>query len=328
MNLVKRVLSLMLALLLFAGCFVTSASAAENIMHGVGYVITSSLRLYHRASSDSEVLDTASEGDCVVVISKDDDWCKVNYNLQEGYMLTECLDIRTQENAELGYGSINSSIVYLRSGPGTEYTILSSGFRDNTFYIVGMFDGWYKILNKEATCYVRSDLLDLTEIPYENEASESEPQFFCRGEAIAELTYTETEPVAMAAPGGYYAPVSGARILADAQKYIGTPYVFGGASPSGFDCSGLVFYVLSQMGYSSYRTAADQYQMGTSVKKSDLRPGDLVFFSNTYTSGISHVGIYAGGGKFLHAPKEGSSVSYSSLSGYWADHYHGARRLG
>lgn len=328
MKLMKRGVALILILLLFSGSVAVPVCAADDIMHGVGYVTTSLLRLYSKPSSGSDILDIASEGECVVVISQEDDWSLVNYNLQEGYMLTSCLDIQTAENVELGHGSINSSVVYLRSGPGTEYSILSSGFRDNNYYIIGIENGWYKILRDNSTCYVRSDLLDLTEFPCENEDAEAKPQFFIRGEAIAELTYTESEAVAMAAPGGYYAPISGARILADAQKYIGTPYVFGGASPDGFDCSGLVYYVLAGMGYPAHRTARDQYLMGSPVKKSNLQPGDLVFFSDTYTSGISHVGIYAGNNKFLHAPKEGSSVCYSSLSGYWASHYHGARRLG
>lgn len=328
MNLMKRGVSFLLILLLFAGSFAVPASAEEDIVHGIGFVTPSLLRLYSQPTSKSEVLDTASSGECVVILEQDDDWCLVNYNLQEGYMLTDCLEIRTAENVELGYGNINASVVYLRSGPGTEYSILSSGFRDNDFYILGIENGWYKILRDNATCYVRSDLLDLTEVPCENTESESEPQFYTRGETIGEITFTETESVAMAAPGGYYAPISGASILAEAKKYIGTPYVFGGTSPDGFDCSGLVYYVLNGFGYPSYRTAQDQYLMGTAVKKSNLQPGDLVFFSNTYTSGISHVGIYAGGGKFLHAPKEGETVSYSSLSGYWASHYHGARRIG
>ena len=89
-----------------------------------------------------------------------------------------------------------------------------------------------------------------------------------------------------------------------------------------------MYYVLKQLGYSPYRTPADQYKQGTAVDKSDLQDGDIVFFYGTYASRISHVGIYAGNGQFIHAPNSRSTVSYSDLtSGYWANHYYGARRM-
>lgn len=332
MNWFRRTASMMLLLLILAASIPFSVSAAEeeNIMYGTGYVMTTKLRLYCSADSDSEILDTAVCGERVVIIreSSTKGWYRVNYNLQEGYMIADCLDVSFQDQIELGLGEINDDIVYLRSGPGTEYSIFKSGFRGKTYPIIGFYNGWYKILYDNKTCYVRSDLMDLIEIPYENEGAESEPQFFVRGETIGELTFEETEPVAMAAPGSYYVPISGGYILAQAQNYIGVPYLFGGYSPEGFDCSGLIYYILDKAGYPCERTAAYQYNMGYSVSREDLSPGDLVFFANTYTSGISHVGVYAGGGKFIHAPNDGGSVCYSSLSGYWSDHYHGARRIG
>ena len=331
MNWFTRSASLMLVLLILVVSFPVHARAEEdNTMYGTGYVLTNKLRLYSRADFYSEVLDTASCGERVVIIreSSTEGWYRVNYNLQEGYMRDYCLEVATKDQIELGYGEINDDIVYLRSGPGTEYSIFKSGFQGKTYPIIGFEDGWYKILYNNKTCYVRSDLLDLTEIPYENEDSETEPQFFVHGEAIGELTYEETESVAMASPGSYYVPISGNYILAQAQNYIGTPYVFGGYSPEGFDCSGLIYYILDKAGYPANRTAADQYNMGSYVSRDDLKAGDLIFFANTYASGISHVGVYAGGGKFIHAPNDGGSVCYSKLSGYWSDHYHGARRIG
>ena len=331
MNCMKRLTSLFVMMCLLLGSFILPVSAAqkEEIIYGVGRVTASKLKLYSKADSESKVLATAEKGEYVVVIRKSstDGWFRVNYNLEEGYMKKKELDIQKRQDIELGYGKINESIVYMRSGPGTEYSILHSGFRDKKYYIIGLEKGWYKVLRNDATCYVRSDLMDLTEVPYENKASEEKPKYFKDGKPISETDYKESESVAVAEKGGYYAPINGPAILARAQKFIGVPYVFGGYSPAGFDCSGLVYYILTEMGYPAHRTAADQYQMGYSIKKENLHPGDLVFFSNTYKGGISHVGIYAGNGKFLHAPKEGSSVSYSNLSGYWADHYYGARRI-
>ncbi|MGI6119601.1 MAG: NlpC/P60 family protein [Desulfosporosinus sp.] len=106
----------------------------------------------------------------------------------------------------------------------------------------------------------------------------------------------------------------------------GTPYVFGGTSTKGFDCSGFTKYVYSGSGISLPRTSYAQFSSGTAVSKSDLRPGDLVFFS-TYAKGASHVGIYVGGGKFVHASTPGSGVKTSSLNdSFYSSRYLGARR--
>lgn len=328
MNYLRKAAAFFLTILLFCGCFGIAACAADDTLHGIGFIITTKLRLYAKPSSQSQVIDIATQGECIIISRINDNWCRVFYNNQEGYMRSDCLRIAEAEEAELGNGKItNADVVYLRSGPGTEYSILSSGFRGNEFYTLGLEHGWFKILKDNETCYVRSDYFKLSEIPYENEDSEKEPKYFTLGELIGEIDYTESEQVAAVGAGEYYGPISPSRLLSDAQTFIGVPYVFGGTSPDGFDCSGLVYYCLALQGNTVPRTAAGQFGMGSPVDRANLMPGDLVFFENTYTSGVSHVGIYAGGGSFLHAPNEGSSVSYSNLSGYWADHYCGARRL-
>lgn len=114
-------------------------------------------------------------------------------------------------------------------------------------------------------------------------------------------------------------------IVRNAQSLIGIPYVFGGTSTKGFDCSGFTQYVFKGSGIDLPRTSYAQYGMGTAVKKDQLQAGDLVFFS-TYDKGASHVGIYIGGGSFIHAA--GSAVKITSLSNsYYSPRYIGARRV-
>ena len=109
-------------------------------------------------------------------------------------------------------------------------------------------------------------------------------------------------------------------------QYLGVPYVWGGTSPSGFDCSGLVQYVCRQNGISVPRVAASQRGAGTYVSRENLQPGDLVFFSNG--GGISHVGIYVGNGNMIHAPQTGDVVKISSIeTSYRISHYAGAVRV-
>ena len=116
------------------------------------------------------------------------------------------------------------------------------------------------------------------------------------------------------------------RVVASSMAYIGVPYVFGGTTPSGFDCSGYVRYVFAGAGIYLPRTADAQYEVGMPVSRGELVPGDLVFFS-TYEYGPSHVGIYLGDGSFINASSS-RGVSIDSLySGYWGSCYIGARRV-
>lgn len=151
-----------------------------------------------------------------------------------------------------------------------------------------------------------------------------------RREAALRAAQDEPDPasllgVAADTPDGPAAlpPARFGSVVEIAGRYLGIPYVWGGASPSGFDCSGFVLYVFNQVGVSLPHHAATQYGYGTPVPKSALEPGDLVFFHR-----LGHNGIYIGGGQFIHAPHTGDVVKISSLSDSWyAANWTGARRL-
>jgi cell wall-associated NlpC family hydrolase len=133
---------------------------------------------------------------------------------------------------------------------------------------------------------------------------------------------TPAAPTTPTSPASPAPPATHGGVVAIAMRYLGTPYVWGGASPSGFDCSGFVMYVYAQVGVSLPHSSYAQYGAGSPVSRGDLQPGDLVFFN-----GLGHEGIYIGGGSFIHAPHTGDVVKISGLSGWYASTYVGARRI-
>ncbi|WP_209121664.1 cell wall-binding repeat-containing protein [Alkalihalobacillus sp. BA299] len=117
------------------------------------------------------------------------------------------------------------------------------------------------------------------------------------------------------------------RVVEIAKQYIGTPYKWGGTTPRGFDCSGFSQHVYAQVGITLPRTTDTQYRVGETVSRNELQPGDLVFFKNTYRSGLSHSGIYIGNYQFIHASSS-KGISITSLSNsYWAPRWLGAKRI-
>jgi len=111
-----------------------------------------------------------------------------------------------------------------------------------------------------------------------------------------------------------------------AKEMVGAPYRYGGNTPKGFDCSGLVHYSYSKAGYPIGRDSKSQIDQAIPIDPRDLRPGDLVFFN--IDGSTTHIGIYTGNGQFIHAPSSGKHVSYASMNDkYWREHFVRAGRL-
>jgi len=134
--------------------------------------------------------------------------------------------------------------------------------------------------------------------------------------------------LAAAGCGFFGAPGPGPAAAREARQHLGVPYKHGGIDPRGFDCSGLTYYVYNRLGRELPRSAAQQSKKGRRINPRHLRPGDLVFFSTGKGREVTHVGIYLGQKKFIHAPGRGRTVTIAELdSAYFSKNYHSARRI-
>ena len=211
---------------------------------------------------------------------------------------------------------VKSASVNLRAEPNTSAAVVTTLTVNTLVDVYEEKDGWSKVkiksLAKEG--YISTALLSDTK------------QETSRGaEATRNKTQKPTTPVVNETTTTTTTSGGGTSVVSKAKQYIGSRYVYGGSSPSGFDCSGFTSYVYKQFGVSLNRTAAGQYSNGTAVSKAQLQPGDLVMFGK---SGINHVGIYIGGGQMVHAANPSRGVTIDTInSGYYANNYVGARRV-
>ncbi len=297
----RKTLKTLLAVLFAASAFSASAMAASI---GGASVKADALNLRAAPSTDASIITASPSGSVVVVGGKvDDNWYKVVYRGATGYMASEFLDFSENISGNFGTGTIYGDYVRIREGASLDSKILTTLNNGSRLRVLGVYGGWYKVQGTGVDGYVHSDYFALNGGVSDNFSVTASSSF--DGETS----------------------VSGQIIVNTAMKYIGTPYVWGGTSEKGFDCSGLVYYVYNECGYSINRTAASIYENGTYVEKPELKAGDAVCFS-TSSSYIGHVGIYIGDGQFIHASSGSGSVIISELSSdYYTRNYVGARRL-
>ena len=220
-----------------------------------------------------------------------------------------------------GYVSVNS--LKVRKEASTSSEDIDALSKNDEVQILKELDGWYKIkLGKDKIGYVSSKYISDKKVVETTSRGTSEQ----RVDSVTEIENTTKEP----APAPANTDTAKANdVVSYAKQYVGYKYVAGGASPStGFDCSGFTSYVYKQYGVSLNRTSRDQVKNGTAVDKSNLQPGDLLLFKGSSGDGIGHVGIYIGGGEFIHASNPKGGVKITELdSSYYSTRYVAARRV-
>lgn len=303
----SKVAVILFVLTALCALFAFSAAADDGVLsYGAATVNATSLNLRSGPSTDYERVTLIMKNQRLVILDKGDGkWYHVNYEGKIGYVDADYLkDVNTVENFNAA-GELTADSVRLREKPNTDSSVLASLSTGTKVTVIGINEGWYKVNVSGKTGYVRSDLMKIT----------------------GESTDVITEYIPADQSEG---SELGKKIVKLALQFEGYSYVYGEESPErGFDCSGLVYYCFKQYGYTLERRASLQYKNnGTTVSKSNLQPGDLVFFSSNHSS-VTHVGIYIGDGEFIHASTSNTGVIISKLSSsYYTENWWGAKRIG
>ena len=272
------------------------ASAADQIAVGVGCTTGSSLRLRAEASTDSAIVTQLDKSVAVAILGKQDGWYYVSYDGNNGYLSADYV-IEDQDGVFTADGRVNGDGVNVRAEASADAESLATVNTGSAVTVNGFADGWYAVTCQYGTTgYIRSDFVDLTSASAAGSAS---------------------------------------GVVSIAKQYLGTRYSYGGASPSGFDCSGFTMYCFQQMGVSLPHSATSQWQSGAGQKitsTSGLQSGDLVFFcdpSRSKGKACSHAGIYIGGGQFIHSSssKSGGVIISDLTSGYYNTYFVGGMRI-
>lgn len=330
----------------------TEQAIAEKSYLTLGYAkVTGTKELKATPSDAAETAGTISGADQVEILESTDGWYRVKVNDTMGYIKSDLitLDKEAANEAALQYDHYKKASVtedsglIVRTSGSTDAQSVGTILDGENVIIVDSQANYIKILYGDdyREGYVvntglttTGEWVDKASVHTEIKRVAAEKAEQARKEAIAKQK-AEEEAKKKAAQTASNSTVTsgtssvkggGQAIVNTAMKYLGVKYVWGGTSPSGFDCSGLVQYVCRANGISVPRVAASQRNAGKYISRENLQPGDLVFFSNG--GGVNHVGIYVGNGNMIHAPQTGDVVKISSINtSYRVSRYAGAVRV-
>lgn len=325
-----------------------------------GATVNTDLRLRSGPGTEHTTVAVAQKDEAVIVKAPAvNGWYQVIYRGTEGYMSGKYLTLHDKVNADFGMGTIQGTQVRFRKGAGVNTAVLGSFQPGDTMSVLGVDGCWYRVVFRGMEGYVHSDYLSIsrsggaagetigiitgTDVRFRAGAGTNYKILgvFPQGASTTVLgTVGEWYQVRYNGTVGYvhsaYLTIAGnsssqttaSALISTAKQYLGVPYVYGGSTPSGFDCSGFMQYIFGQHGITVSRTAALQYSdNGIPVSKADLQPGDLVFFSSNQKA-VGHVGLYIGDQQMIHASSGAGKVIISNItSNYYVNHYVGAKRV-
>lgn len=218
---------------------------------------------------------------------------------------------------------IKSSAVNVRAKSSTSSNVITTLTQNTQVKAVGEEGDWYKVEVNGKSGYILKSLLSANKIEVTSRSSTADRQTTNNSNNKEQTTNNNKEQEATTTNSS-----KGEEIVAYAKKFLGRKYVYGGSGPNTFDCSGFTMYVYKHFGYSMGHSAVTQAGLGKYVSKSTLQPGDLVIFNDSANRSIGHVGIYVGGGNFIHASSGSGKIIISSLSGsYYNTRYVTGRRI-
>ncbi|MBO4854010.1 MAG: C40 family peptidase [Oscillospiraceae bacterium] len=307
-------------------------SSSGTSVSAVGTVSVPDVRLREGAGTDTAILATLGQGAVVSIKGKENGWYKVNYDGMDGYMSADFVEAHETADNLTGYVRVETDVLNMRAEPNAASEKVCSIAKDMYITVTGFRDGWYAVTYTIYSGYMSGDYLTpVAEKPQPKVTAPATSASAAASSSAAapaqSATTAQPDTAAQVNNSG-----SGNGSMVDyAMSFLGVPYRYGGASPSGFDCSGFTMYVYSHFGYSLPHGSNGQYRLGTPVDRASLVAGDLVFFLDyRYGSGpTSHVGLYIGDGQFIHATSNGGRVRLSSLNdSYYRTVYVGGRHFG
>ena len=245
-----------------------------------------------------------TKGTKVTYLGSSGSWIKIKHNLKTGYVHKKYISSASTSTSTTKTKYVATSAgLNLRKGPSTTYSTIQKLSKGSKVTVISSSNGWSKVKYKNLTGYVLSSY----------------------------LSSKKTSATSSATTSNSSQSTSSSKVISYAKKFLGKPYVWGAQGPNGFDCSGFTYYVYkNSAGKTLPRTSSAQSKYGTYVSKSNLKPGDLLFFDTVGANNgvVTHCGIYIGNNQFIHAASGQGKVVINNLnSSYYINSYVNARRI-